>query len=71
MFRDGEVFIGPIPKDTPVSLFTSMDLGADMPESERKAHTRSCSISFKQITRELKRGNDPFADRNIAERCSR
>ena len=32
LFRDGEVEIGPIPKGTPVSLITNMDLlGADLP----------------------------------------
>ena len=37
-FRNGEVEIGPIPKGTPVSLLTSMDLlGADLPEAEREA----------------------------------
>ena len=46
-FRNGEVEIGPIPKGTPVSLFTSMDLtGADLPRGPApKSSGRSCSGS--------------------------
>ena len=37
LFRDGEVSIGPIPKGTPVSLITSMDLlGADLPTDQQR-----------------------------------
>ena len=68
LFRDGEVFIGPIPKGTPVSLLTSMDLGADMPDAQRKAHLKKLIDLFTDVTAMLKRGNNPFADRNILER---
>ncbi len=67
-FRGGEVEIGPIPKGTPVSLFTSMELtGADLPEAQRKAHRERLLKFFKQATRELKRGTDIFSDRNLQE----
>ena len=67
-FRNGEVNIGPIPKDTPVSLFTSMDLtGNDLPDAERRAQKKRMLGFLKQATRELKRGTDIFSDRNIME----
>ncbi|MDH4063268.1 MAG: hypothetical protein OEW19_02635, partial [Acidobacteriota bacterium] len=66
--RNGEVVIGPIPKGTPVSLLTSMDLlGADLPDAARREHLRKLLGLFKQIKNELKRGNDPFTNRNIME----
>jgi len=68
LFRDGEVFIGPIPKGTPVSLLSSMDLGADMPERQRKEHMKKLIDVVKEITEGLKRGTNPFADRNILEK---
>jgi hypothetical protein len=67
-FRDGEVVIGPIPRGTPVSLFTSMDItGADLPEPQRREQRRKLLQLLKQIKRELKRGTDIFTDRNIME----
>jgi hypothetical protein len=67
-FRDGEVMVGPIPKGAPVSLFTSLDLtGADLPDEQRKAQRKRLLTLLKQITRELKRGNDIFSDRNIMD----
>jgi len=40
--ENGDVEIGPIPKDTPVSLLTSIDvLGVDLPEAERKPRVKS------------------------------
>jgi hypothetical protein len=67
-FRDGEVVIGPIPKGTPVSLFTSMDItGADLPEAERREQRKKLFGLLKQVKRELKRGGDLFTDRNIME----
>jgi hypothetical protein len=67
-FRNGEVVIGPIPRGTPVSLFTSMDLtGADLPEPQRREQRRKMLALLKQIKRELKRGTDIFTDRNIME----
>jgi hypothetical protein len=67
-FRNGEVNIGPIPKGTPVSLFTSMDFtGNDLPEPQRKEQKKKLLALFQQITRELKRGTDIFSDRNIME----
>ena len=67
-FRDGDVTIGPIPKGTPTSLFTSMDLtGNDLPEAQRKEQQQKQVALLKQITRELKRGTDVFSDRNIME----
>ena len=68
LFRDGEVFIGPIPKGTPVSLLSSMDLGADMPDAQRKAHLKKLIDLFTDVAGQLKRGNNAFADRNILER---
>jgi len=68
LFRDGEVFIGPIPKGTPVSLLSSMDLGADMPDAQRKEHLKKMIDVFKEVAEGLKRGSDPFADRNILEK---
>lgn len=67
-FRNGEVMVGPIPKGTPVSLFTSIDFtGADLPEAQRREQQKRLLALFKQITRELKRGTDIFSDRNIME----
>jgi hypothetical protein len=67
-FRDGEVMVGPIPKGTPVSLFTSMDFtGADLPDAQRREQRKRLLTLFQQIKRELKRGTDIFADRNIME----
>ena len=67
-FRDGEVMIGPIPKGTPVSLFTSIDFtGADLPDAQRREQRKRLLALLQQIKRELKRGNDIFADRNIME----
>jgi hypothetical protein len=67
-FRNGEVMVGPIPKGTPVSLFTSIDFtGADLPETQRREQQKRLLALFKQIKRELKRGTDIFSDRNIME----
>ena len=67
-FRDGEVMIGPIPKGTPVSMFTSMDFtGAELPDAQRREHQKRLLTLFKQIKAELKRGGDIFADRNVME----
>jgi hypothetical protein len=67
-FRNGEVMIGPIPKGTPVSLFTSIDFtGADLPDAQRREQQKRLLALFKQIKQELKRGTDIFADRNIME----
>ncbi len=66
--RDGEVVIGPIPKGTPVSLLTSLDItGADLPDAERRAQRKRLLRLIQQIKRELKRGTDIFSDRNIME----
>jgi hypothetical protein len=66
LFRNGEVEIGPIPKDTPVSLLTSMDLlGADLPEAERRAHLKKLARLLAQVKREFKRHNDIFSSQEI------
>ncbi len=53
--------IGPIPKDTPVSLLTSMDLlGADLPRPSAMRSAEKLLGLLKQIKSELKRGNDSF-----------
>ena len=68
LFRDGEVSIGPIPKGTPVSLITSMDLlGADLPKDQQKEHRQKLLTLLKQIQAELKRGGDAFGNRNVLE----
>jgi cytochrome c2 len=68
LFRDGEVSIGPIPKGTPVSLVTSMDLlGADLPRDQQKEHRQKLLTLLKQIQAELKRGGDAFGNRNVME----
>ncbi|MGE0812942.1 MAG: hypothetical protein AB7O28_12415 [Vicinamibacterales bacterium] len=68
LFRNGEVEIGPIPRGTPVSLLSSMDLlGADLPGSQRRERLRTLLGLLKQIKADLKRGNDPFANRNVME----
>ena len=68
-FRNGEVNIGPIPKGTPVSLLTSMDLtGNDLPATERRAQKQKMLALLKQVARDLKRGNtEIFSDRNVME----
>ncbi|MGC4081498.1 MAG: hypothetical protein QM736_05115 [Vicinamibacterales bacterium] len=67
-FRNGEVMIGPIPRGTPVSLLTSMDVtGADLPDAQRREQQKKLVALFKQVKRELKRGTDVFSDRNIME----
>ncbi len=67
-FRNGEVEIGPIPKGTPVSLFTSMDLlGADLSSAERQEHLKKLATLLKQFKRELKRGGDIFTNRQIMD----
>jgi hypothetical protein len=68
LFRDGEVSIGPIPKGTPVSLITSMDLlGADLPRDQQSEHRKKLVTLLKQIKAELKRGGDAFGNRNVLE----
>jgi hypothetical protein len=68
--RNGEVNVGPIPRGTPISLFTSMDVtGADMEtDAERKAQRKKLLDLAQTIKRELKRGTDIFSDRNIMEK---
>jgi hypothetical protein len=67
-FRNGEVEIGPIPKGTPVSLVTSMDLlGADLSPAERQEHLKKLATLLKQFKRELKRGGDIFTNRQIMD----
>jgi hypothetical protein len=67
-FSNGEVVIGPIPKGTPVSLFTSMDLlGADLAGSARDEQRRKLLKLLGQIKDELKRGHDIFTNREIME----
>ena len=66
LFRNGEVVIGPIPKDTPVSLISSIDvLGADLPREERREHVKKVAELLKQIKRELQRKNDIFASQEV------
>jgi hypothetical protein len=65
-FRNGEVEIGPIPKDTPVSLLTSLDiLGADLPPAERHQHIEKLKALLEQMQRELKRKNDVFSSQEV------
>jgi hypothetical protein len=60
------VEIGPIPKDTPVSLVTSMDLlGSDLPEPQRKEQLEKLGRLLETMKRELKRHNDIFASQEI------
>jgi hypothetical protein len=62
----GGVEIGPIPKDTPVSLLTSIDvLGLDLPEDQRKEHLKKLTRLLVQVKRELKRKNDIFASQEV------
>ena len=69
MLRDGTVEIGPIPRGTPVSLITSMDvLGADLPEEQRKEHLKNVTSLLKQMQEELKRKNDVFASQEVMRR---
>jgi hypothetical protein len=66
LFRNGEVEIGPIPKDTPVSLLTSIDvLGADLPAAERGEHVKRLLALLEQIKRELNRKNDIFSSQEV------
>jgi hypothetical protein len=66
LFRNGEVELGPIPKDTPVSLVTSMDvLGSELPEAERKEHVKKLVTLLQAMQRELKRKNDVFASQEV------
>jgi len=66
LFRNGNVEIGPIPKDTPVSLVTSMDLlGSDLPEPQRKEQLKKLAQLLETMKRELKRHNDIFASQEI------
>jgi hypothetical protein len=66
LFRDGRVEIGPIPRGTPVSLLTSMDLlGADLPREERQEHLKKLTALVKQMKRELQRNNDVFASQEV------
>jgi hypothetical protein len=65
-FKNGEVEIGPIPKDTPVSLLTSLDiLGADLPSAERHQHIEKLKALLEQMQRELKRKNDVFSSQEV------
>ena len=69
-FRDGEVVIGPIPKGTPVSLLTSMDLTAPTcaGRSSARQHQKKLVDLFKQVKRGAEaRQPTSFADRNIME----
>ena len=69
MLRDGMVEIGPIPKGTPVSLVTSMDvLGAELPEAQRKEHLKNLTALLKQVKDELKRKNDIFTSQEVMRR---
>jgi hypothetical protein len=66
LFRNGQVEIGPIPKDTPVSLLTSIDVaGADLPREERKAHLKKVAALLGEVKRELKRKNDIFTSQAV------
>jgi hypothetical protein len=66
LFKNGEVVIGPIPKDTPVSLITSIDvLGAELSEAQRKEHVKQLLALLQQAKRELKRNNDIFASQEV------
>jgi hypothetical protein len=66
LFRNGNVEIGPIPKDTPVSLVTSLDLtGADLPEAQRKEQLKKLAGLLGQVQRELKRKNDIFSSQEV------
>jgi hypothetical protein len=68
-FRDGEVFIGPIPKGTPVSLLTSMDItGVDLPDEEQQDAQRKKALKLlQQVKRNLKQNMDIFKDPNIVQ----
>jgi hypothetical protein len=66
LFRNGAIEIGPIPKDTPVSLLTSMDVtGADLSGEARREHTKKVVALLQQIKRETKRKNDIFASQDV------
>ena len=64
-FRNGEVSIGPIPKGFPVSLLTSVDLGADLPRNEQAAHRKKLLDLFKRIKADYKRDSNPFENQNV------
>jgi hypothetical protein len=70
LFGRGEKYaieIGPIPKGTPVSLFSSMDFtGADLPPDQAREQRKKLLRLLVQIKRTLKDGRDIFSDQNIA-----
>ena len=66
LFKNGEVVIGPIPKGTPVSLLTSIDLlGSELPADQRLDHARKLADLFATMQRELNRKNDVFASQDV------
>jgi len=59
--------IGPIPKGTPISLFTSMDFtGADLPPAQAKEQRKKLLRLGLDIKDRLKDGKDIFSDQVIA-----
>jgi len=59
--------IGPIPKGTPISLFTSMDFtGADLPPAQAKEQRKKLLRLALDIKDRLKDGKDIFSDQVIA-----
>jgi hypothetical protein len=68
LFRNGDVSIGPIPRGTPVSLVSSMDvMGADLPEAQQREHRKKLIRLLTQLKSELKSGHDAFGNREVME----
>jgi hypothetical protein len=66
--EDG-ILLPNIPQGTPVNLLASIDLlGADERDDDvRKAHQKQLVALLRQITRELKAHNNPFANPEVAQ----
>jgi hypothetical protein len=69
LVQNGSIRIGPIPKGFPVSLIASLNLmapeGADL--QQRSEHRKRVLRVLKQVKRELKEGQDIFADRQTID----
>jgi hypothetical protein len=69
LFQNGSIRIGPIPKGFPVSLLANVNLmapeGADL--KQRSEHRQRVLRVLKEVKRELKNGEDIFANRETIE----
>jgi hypothetical protein len=67
LVRNGTLSVGPIPRGTPISLMTNLDLGADLPKDEQLRHFAKFLKLLPLIQRDVSNGRDVFSDKEVVD----